>query len=198
MTCKRHILHAAALLTVLCIVAIGCRDEERKAREAAVVELEGAAPSVRAEGDHRTRVRRVLDADTAYSRQYIQVRYPDAPRWLEGHLAYAAEMGSISLDGTPKDFSDAFHRHQEAWAAYAAYLQTVPSERLGMFLDQAVARRPENVDIVRRAAELNQEISASWVEVEMLASTVGVGKGPSTRAPPAPVGSTRKLIGSRR
>jgi hypothetical protein len=198
MTCKRHILYVAALLALLSVASVGCRDKERKAREAAVVELEGSGPGVRAEGDQRTRVRRVLDADAAYSGQYVQVRYSDATQWLEGHVAYAREMGEISLEGTPEAFSDAFRRHQEAWAAYAAHLRTVPSDRLGMFLDQAEARRPENVDLIRRSAELNQEISASWSEVEMLASTVGVGEGLSTRAPPAPVGSTRKLIGTRR
>jgi len=196
MTCKRHILRAAILLAVLCVAAIGCRDKERKAREEAVVELEGSPPGPRAEGNHRTRVRRVLDADAAYSQQYIQVRYPDAPKWLDGQVAYAREMGAISLDGTPKDFSDAFQRHQDAWAAYVEHLLTVPAERLGMFLDETESRRPENAELIHRAKELNREISDSWVEVEMRASTVGVGKGPSTRSPPAPVGSARKLIGS--
>ncbi len=198
MTCKRHICCAAALLVLVCSVLVGCRDREREEKEAAVVEIPGPVAGPGGTLDPATAVRRVFEADTAFSIRYIQVRYRNAADWLAGHLAYAREMAAISLDGTPWDFADAFRRHQDAWTAYAAHLETIPSDRIGMFLDQKVARWPENADLVRAASELNREISASWMQVEMIASTLGVGEGSSMSAPPAPVGSARKLIGTRR
>ncbi|MFH1529906.1 MAG: hypothetical protein ABIK09_04120 [Pseudomonadota bacterium] len=197
MTRKRHLTCVAALLVLVSSAFVGCRDEERRAREAAVVELPGPVAGAGAVSDPATAVRRVFEADEAFSARYVRVRHGDAAGWLAGQVAYARALQALSLNGTPEDFAEAFRRHQAAWTAYAAYLETVPSDRIGLFLDPGQARRPENVELARTASNLNKEISASWVQVEMIASTLGIGEGPSLRAPPAPVGSARKLIRSR-
>ena len=196
MTCKRQLPRIAVLLAVAGVILVGCRDSERQVREAAVVELPGAGAVASPAGDPGAAVRRVLEADEEPSARYIKVRYGDAAGWLAGHLAYAREMEAISLDGTPVDFAEAFRHHQEAWAAFAAFLEAAPKDRLGMFLDPAAARTAEDQAVLRRAAELNQAISATWTQVEMIASTLGVGEGPTLRAPPAPVGSAHRLIRS--
>lgn len=198
MRCKRQILWTAALLAVLAAGPGGCRDADRKAKEAAVVELQGPGPGRRAGGAHSDAVRRVLEADEALSEQYIQVRYADPITWREGHLEYAREMNAISAEGAPRGFTEGFREHQEAWEAYAAFLVTIPVAQLDALMDRGAARRPENAAVVNRARALNQDISSTWAAVEMQAGTVGVGEGASLRAPPAPVGSSRKLLGSPR
>jgi len=143
-------------------------------------------------------IRRVLEADEAFSSRWIRRRYRNAASWVDGHVTYAREMGALPLTGTPPDFADAFRRHQEAWAAYADLLETTPPERTAAFLDRDLAARPENRELLREAAALNEDISTTWTEVEMWASTRGIGSGPSLRSPPAPVGSARRLMGRRK
>jgi len=185
----------AALLFLLAPLLSGCGDDDPRARDAVIPR---ASPDSGAARDPVASIRRVLEADEAYSSRYIRRRYPNAASWVEGHRTYAREMGAISLEETPTRFAEAFRRHQEAWAAFAAWLETIPPGRADMFLDRSLVALPENRAMARKAATLNQEIATTWVEVEMRASTRGIGDGPSLRSPPAPVGSTRKLMGRRK
>lgn len=198
MSCKRHIRVAAALLLFAIPLLCGCGDSERREREATVVELSGPGEESDQEGSTAEAMRRVLEADETLSKRYIQVRYQDPASWLEGHLKYARKMGAISLVGTPRAFSESFVRHQAAWAAYVAHLETAPSEALDAIMDPERRRRLAGNEAVRRAALLNGEISTTWTEVEMTASSRGIGDGPSLDAPPPPVGSADRLFAPRR
>jgi hypothetical protein len=198
MTCKRQILWAAALLVLLAAAPAGCREPDRKAKEAAVVELQGPGPERHPGGSHRHAVRTVLKADKALSERFIQVRYPDPIQWRDGHLAYAREMNAISVEGTPRGFADAFRRHQAAWDTYAAFLAPIPTARLGVLLEGGAAGRPEDAALVDQARALNEDISSTWAAVETEARAAGAGRKHSRREPPAPVGSPHKLLGTRR
>lgn len=184
---------AAALALLLTLAAVGCRDETAPQDEA-------AKESVRAEpaaDGPAVQIRRVLDADSALSDRHIrQSRSSDYETWLEGPMTYTAAMGAICLEGTPADFAEAFRSHQVAWAAFTGYLAGLTEDEFAAVNDLKRASAPQVTAIIRRMAELNREISTTWLEVEMVASTFDVGKGPALRAPPTPVGSTHKLINS--
>ena len=184
---------AAALALLLALAAVGCRDEaapqDEAPKESVKAEPAADGPAVQ--------IRRVLDTDTAvFGRFKSQRRSSDYEVWLEGQRTYTAEMSAISLEGTPADFADAFRNHQAAWAAFTGYLTSFTEDDFTAFVARDRGGEPRVKAMRQRYTELNQEISTTWSEVEMVASSFGVGKGPAFGAPPTPVGSTRKLINS--
>jgi len=182
---------AGALAVVLTLMVTGCQNEtapqDETRQESAKAEPEADDPAVQ--------IRRVLDADTVLSKRYLrEQRSFDYRVWLENQRTYAAEMGAIRLEGTPRDFADAFRSHQAAWAAFTGYLAGLTEDEIVAIRARDRAGEPLANAIMQRSKELHGEIATTWGEVEMVAGTFGVGKGPSLRAPPTPVGSTHKLI----
>ena len=182
---------AVALAFVLTLMVTGCQDEATPQDEG----TQEAAQAGPAADDPAVGIRRVLDTDSALSNRYVsRRRSSDYEVWLKGQRTYAAAMGAISLEGTPVDFADAFRSHQAAWAAYTDFLTGLSEDELSVDSTRDRARKPDVEATRRKSLRLDREISTTWFEVEMVASTFGVGKGPALRAPPTPVGSTDKLI----
>ncbi|MBM4370559.1 MAG: hypothetical protein FJ098_02845 [Deltaproteobacteria bacterium] len=178
----------APRLLLAAMIMAGCGGHEDPRPPATPPAEEAAAPSP---GDA---VRRVLEADEALSER-LQRRRPGRTGWVAGQRDYAAAMAMIPLEGTPRRFSEAFRRHQEAWRAFGDFLGARSPWEIEALARGEAPSAPRGPELLRSSRELGREIASTWADVQAEAALLGAGDGPTLQAPPPPVGSTRRLLG---
>jgi hypothetical protein len=116
-------------------------------------------------------IRALLKADEDLGRPLLELRknLQDRPKLdidaikqlIAAIRTYVDEAGRLNLSSCPGDFSDAYRAHVEAWSAEA--------EALASWADRTSTDAEEG----SRLAALDDKITDTWKEVEILAERYG-------------------------
>ena len=131
------------------------------------------APASRHAADEAAAMRRVLDDDTRLGG--IRNHASETKPLADAIRDYVAALDALDFDGCPREFTDAFRRHRDAWEAAIEFFDRfrhLRGELHALFeqLRAHDARSKERMEAIEAA------VSGTWAEVEAAVESVNEGQ----------------------